>query len=184
MYIQHVVKEFFSPIQDILGICYHITILILYNINYGLVPFLKFSYASVQISNIFVLIISFKLVNFAFQIFPFVFLNILLVSRLKFCRFSPLIWPGFCNHCNLACFLWSINFEPSSSNHGLLCFSLWYPWFSFAVFLIFFLILSQVLLTSKFSSKFSKAANLFEISTWFFSLSSMSSNFLSSSLSK
>jgi hypothetical protein len=51
------------------------------------------------------------------------FLNVLLVSRLKFCRLSPLIWFGFCNHCNLACFHWSINFEHSSSNHGLLCFT-------------------------------------------------------------
>jgi hypothetical protein len=38
-----------------------------------LVPFPKFIYASVQISNIFVFIISFKLINFAFQIFPFPF---------------------------------------------------------------------------------------------------------------
>jgi hypothetical protein len=46
------------------------------------------------------------------------FLNVLLVSLLKFFRLSPLIWFGFCNHCNLACFCWSINFEHSSSNRG------------------------------------------------------------------
>jgi hypothetical protein len=39
------------------------------------------------------------------------YLNVLLVSCLKFCRLSPLIWLGFCNHCNLACFHWSINLE-------------------------------------------------------------------------
>jgi uncharacterized membrane protein SirB2 len=44
------VKEIFPPIQDTLGICYQITILILYNINSRLVPFLKFIYVSVQIS--------------------------------------------------------------------------------------------------------------------------------------
>jgi hypothetical protein len=78
-------------------------------------------------SNIFVFIIIFKLIHFNFQIFSFFFLNVLLVSRLKIFRLSLLIWLGFCSHCNLACFLWSINFEHSSSNLGLLCFSLWYP---------------------------------------------------------
>jgi hypothetical protein len=48
------------------------------------------------------------------------FLDILLFSSFKSCRLSPLVWFGFCNHCNLACFCWSINFEHSSSNHGLL----------------------------------------------------------------
>jgi hypothetical protein len=40
-----------------------------------LVTFLKFFYASVQISDIFVFIICFKLINFVFQIFPFLFPN-------------------------------------------------------------------------------------------------------------
>jgi hypothetical protein len=61
----------FPPIQDILEICYQITILILYNINSRLLPFLKFIYTSVQVSNIFVFIISFKVISFAFRIFPF-----------------------------------------------------------------------------------------------------------------
>jgi hypothetical protein len=39
------------------------------------------------------------------------------------------------------------------------------------------LILSQALLMSKLSSKLSKAANLFEISTWYFPLTSTSSRF-------
>jgi hypothetical protein len=47
------------------------TIVILDNVNSRLVPFLKFIYVSVQISNVFVFVISFKLINFAFQIFPF-----------------------------------------------------------------------------------------------------------------
>jgi hypothetical protein len=47
----------------------------LYQTNSRLVPFLKFIYVSVQISNIFVFIISFKLINFAFQIFPFLVLK-------------------------------------------------------------------------------------------------------------
>jgi hypothetical protein len=112
------------------------------------------------------------------------FLNILLVSRLTFGRFSRLVWFGFCNHCNLACFRWYVNFKHSSSNHGLLCFSFRYPRLSLAEVLMFSLILSQALLMSKLSSKLSKAANLFEISTWYFSLTSTSSSFFRSNLSK
>jgi hypothetical protein len=110
------------------------------------------------------------------------FLNVLLVSRLKLWRLSPLIWLGFCNHCNLACFRWSINFKQSSWNHGLLCFSFWYPRLSLAEVFIFSLIHSQALLMSKLSSKLSKAAN--QISTWYFSLTSTSSSFFRWNLSK
>jgi hypothetical protein len=85
-------------------------------------------------------------------------------------RLSPLIWLGFCNHCNLACFRWSINFEHSSWNHDLLCFSLWYPRFSLTDVLMPSLIIYQASLISKFSSKLSKAANLFDISVCYFSL--------------
>jgi hypothetical protein len=49
---------------------------------------------------------------------------------------------------------------------------------------MFSIIHSQALLMSKLSSKLSKAANLFEISTWYFSLTSMSLNFFRSNLSK
>jgi hypothetical protein len=51
------------------GICDQITILILDNITSRLVTFLIFIYASLQISNIFVFIINFKLINFAFSCF-------------------------------------------------------------------------------------------------------------------
>jgi hypothetical protein len=49
---------------------------------------------------------------------------------------------------------------------------------------MFSLILSQVLVMSKLSSKLYKAANLFEISTWYFSLISTSSSFFRSNLSQ
>jgi hypothetical protein len=49
---------------------------------------------------------------------------------------------------------------------------------------MFSLILSQALLMSKLSSKLSKAAHLFDISIWYFSLTSMSSSFFRSNLSK
>jgi hypothetical protein len=49
---------------------------------------------------------------------------------------------------------------------------------------MFSLILSPALLMSKLSSKLSQATNLFEISTWNFSLTSTSSSFFKSNLSK
>jgi hypothetical protein len=125
---------------------------------------------------LFLLLVSRSLI-LPFRYYLFLFLNILLVSLLKFFRLSPLIWFEFCNHCNLVCSRWSINFEHSSSNHGLVRLSL-------AEVLMFSLILSQALLMSKLSSKLSKAENLFEISTWYFSLTSMSSSFSRSNLSK
>jgi hypothetical protein len=114
----------------------------------------------------------------------FLFLNILLVSCLTFCRLSLLIWFGFCNHCNLAFFRWSANFEHSSTNHSLLCFNFWYHRFSLAEFLMFSIIVFQALLMSELSSKLSKAANLFQISTWYFSLTSMSLRFFKSNISR
>jgi hypothetical protein len=149
----------FPLIQDILGICYDINILILYNITCRFVTFLKFIYDS-----------SSSILPFKYSLY--FFLYILIVSCLKFCRLSLLTCFGFCNHCNLACFRWSINFELSSSNHGLLFFNNWYHRFSLAEVLKFSLILSQALLMLKLSSKLSKDANLFEIPTWFFSLNS------------
>jgi hypothetical protein len=53
-------KRNFSTYSRHSGYLLAITILILYNINSRLVPFLKFIYASVQISDIFVFIISFR----------------------------------------------------------------------------------------------------------------------------
>jgi hypothetical protein len=132
---------------------------------------------------LFLLLVSSSLI-LPFRYSLFLFLNVLLVSLLKFLRSAPLIWLGFYYHYNLACFHWYIIFEHSSSNHGLLCFSLWYPGLSLVEVLIFSLILSQASLMSKLSSKLCKAANLFEISTWYSSLTSTSSSFFRSNLSK
>jgi hypothetical protein len=71
---------------------------------------------------LFLLLVSSSLI-LPFTYSLFLYLNVILVSCLKFCRLSPLICFRFCNHCNLACYCWSINFEHSSSNHILLCFS-------------------------------------------------------------
>jgi hypothetical protein len=86
------VKEIFPPIQYTLGICEHISIPVLCNINSRLVLYLN-SFRSLYKSLIFfilLLVSSSLILTFGYSLF--LFLNILLVSRLKFCRLSPLIW--------------------------------------------------------------------------------------------
>jgi hypothetical protein len=61
-----------------------------------------------------------NLLSFRYSLF--LFLKYLLVSRLTWYRLSPFISLGSCNHCNLACFLCSYNFELPSSNHDLFFF--------------------------------------------------------------
>jgi len=123
MYIYHLVKGTFPPIQNTLWNCEQITILFLYNIISRLLPFLKFVYAAVKILMFVFLLIS-RSLNLTFIYSLFFILNILLVLGLHFFKLSPWNWLGFCNHCNLACFRWYVNFEHSSSNYGFLNFSL------------------------------------------------------------
>jgi hypothetical protein len=65
-----------------------------------------------QVSNIFVHTVCFKLINFDFYMVPFLSFDpkFLLASRLMLFILSPFIWLGFCNHCNLVCSLRSYNF--------------------------------------------------------------------------
>jgi cleavage and polyadenylation specificity factor subunit 1 len=106
-----------------------------------------------------------KLINFVFPILP-LFIPEMPAGFILYCSGYPhLFLLRSCNYCNLACFLWSNNFEHPSSNHGLF-------------FFIFSLMVSQALLTSTSVSRFSKAANVFEISTRYCSLPSISFNFL------
>jgi hypothetical protein len=89
-----------------------------------LVTLLKFIYASGQVSVIFVFTVYFKLINFVFQIFPFLFgpvSSIIITSYIVdtisihlACILQPL---------QIRCFLLSNNFEHSSSNHGVCCFN-------------------------------------------------------------
>jgi hypothetical protein len=78
--------------------------------SFILVTLLTSFYASVQVSDIFVLTVCFKLMNSAFQIFPSLFLKVLPVSRLTLFILSPFIWLVLCIHCNLARFLLPNNF--------------------------------------------------------------------------
>lgn len=57
-----------------------------------------------------------------FKYSSFSFLKCLLVSYFTLFRSFTKIWLRYCNHCNLACVLWSKSFKKSSPNHGLLYF--------------------------------------------------------------
>jgi len=53
---------------------------------------------------------------FFLQVFPLLFLKVLILSLLTLFGLFPLLRLGFCNQCNLACFLTPNNFAHSSSN--------------------------------------------------------------------
>jgi hypothetical protein len=55
----------------------------------------------------------------------FFFLQCLLASHLTLFPLPTLLLLGPCNHCILACFIWSRNCEHSLSNYSLCCFC-WY----------------------------------------------------------
>lgn len=123
----------------------------IYHVGFGFVALCNFFYAFIHISNIFVLGVCFNLINSVFQIFPpyFLFMKALLVSCLTVFTFYPLIWLGFCDCCNLVCFLWSVILAFFNTSH--------------------FIILFQVhLLLSMFSSKFSntKEGNPISWTSW------------------
>jgi hypothetical protein len=57
------------PSQNILGVCKQITLLILYYISFRLVALLRVIDSPIQVSDIFDPTVSFKFINFSFQIF-------------------------------------------------------------------------------------------------------------------
>jgi len=82
--------------------------------------FLKFTHASIQDSYISVLTAGFKVTSFPFKILLFLFLKVLLVSRLTVFILSPFIELGFYIHYNSGLFLLSKNIKHSSSNPGFI----------------------------------------------------------------
>ena len=88
--------------QNVEGVCNHITLLIL---SSRLVTLLKVTDAAIQISDILVLTVCFKFINFSFQIFPLFSMKCLLVSCLTLFTLSSIVMVGSCNQCILACFL-------------------------------------------------------------------------------
>jgi hypothetical protein len=78
---------------------------------------------------------------------------------------------GSCNHRSLVCFLWSTNFEHSSSFHGLWCFDSQWLILPLAKIFMFSLIASHVRYWCiHYPLKFSRPANLFFIVTWYIDL--------------
>jgi len=67
MYIQYLGEIVPSPSQNTLGVCKLITLLIPHSISSRLVTLLKFTVASIQVTNIFGLTVSFKFLNFRFR---------------------------------------------------------------------------------------------------------------------
>ena len=118
----------------------------------------------------------------AFRYSFFMFLKCLLASRLTLCILYTLLRFGSCNHCTFACFLWSKNLYHSSSQHGLSCCNSYTPIIYFARVLKFCLMFSQALFLFWLQLKFSKAAKLFDILTWYCFLTSNSLSFLRLSL--
>jgi len=149
------------PSQNTVGVCNQITLLVLYHNSSRLVTLLKIIDALIQIPNTFYVTVSFKFLNFSFQIF------LLFVPEMStsftFFILSTLLWLESCIHCILACFLWSKKPKHSSTNHGLCCFNSWRPRL-FLAGLIFSLMLSQALFMSSPPLKLSKATDLFVIS--------------------
>jgi hypothetical protein len=80
-----------------------ITRLVLYYVRSRFVV-LKFIEAPTESADYFITF-CFKLIYFAFKIFPVFVLNHLLASHLTLFRLSSLFWFGICNHCILAWFL-------------------------------------------------------------------------------
>jgi len=152
-----------SPLQNTVGVCSQITLLILYYISSRLATLLKIIDAPIQVSYIYGLTVSCKFINFNFQIFLLLSLKCLLASRLKWYKLSTLLRFGSCNHWILACFLCSKKPKHSSSNLGLCCFNSYKPRLSLAEILMYSLNFFQALFMSSRPLKFSKAAKLFEI---------------------
>jgi hypothetical protein len=69
------------------------------------VTLLKLADAPVQVSDIFVLTVCFRLINFTFQIFPLFVPECLLSSHLTMIRLCTLLSFGSCSHCILVCCL-------------------------------------------------------------------------------
>jgi len=69
MYIRQLTEMAPTPSQNTVAVCNQITLLILYYISSRLVTLLKVTNAPIQVPDIFDLTVSFKFINFTFQIF-------------------------------------------------------------------------------------------------------------------
>ena len=156
------------PSPNTIRICNHFNLLILYYISSRLVTLLKVINAPKQVSDISILLLVSSSTILAFRYSYFLFQKCLLASHLTLLRlYYTFLWFESCNHCILACFLWSKNCKHISSNHGLCHFTLHWPCLYLAMVFIFSSRFSQALFISLLSFRFSRAASLFEILVWY-----------------
>jgi len=116
-YIPSLKEMFLPPSQNILGVCHHITLLILYYGSSKLVILLKVIDVPKQVSDVFYVTSSLKFIHFSFQIFLFFFLKCLLASRLTLFRLATSFWFAFCNHCRWDCFTPVKTEVPTNNSH-------------------------------------------------------------------
>jgi hypothetical protein len=145
-----------QPSENTVGVYIQITLFILYSISSRLVTLLTVTVTLIQVCDIFYLTVSFKFINFSFQIFLLFSPQYLLTALLTLFGLSTFLWLGSCNNCILACSLWSKNHKRPSSNHGFCCFNSYRHRFSLAEVLIFSLMFSQALFMSSLSFRLSK----------------------------
>jgi hypothetical protein len=119
LYIQYLTEVILPPSQNFLRIRKEIAPLILYHISFKLVTLLKFSYATIQVSDVLILTAYFNIIILPFKYSLFLFLKRLLTSLFTSRKLSSFTILGSCIHCSLACFLRSTDFKHSSSKHGI-----------------------------------------------------------------
>ena len=122
-YTEKLRGKFPPPSQNNVLVCNQNILLILYHISPRPVTFLKVIDAPVEVPNIFYHTVSFKLINFSFQIF-LLFVPEMSASFTSYIV-SYLHCSGFvsCTRCILVFFLGFKKHKHFSSNHGLCCFN-------------------------------------------------------------
>src|SRR5215471_1740306 len=115
MYIQYLRKIVPPPLHDTAEVCHQVTFLILYYNSSRLVPLLEVINAPIQVPDIVDLTVSFKFLNFSFQICLLFVPEISASIPSYTVQLSTLLWLGSCIHCILACFLSSKIPKDSSS---------------------------------------------------------------------
>ena len=116
------------PSQSAVVVCNLILLLSLHYTSYRLVTLLKIMDAPVKVAvDVLDLTVSFKFINFSFQIFLLFVPEMSSGSVLTLFRLNTLLWLESCNHCILAYFLSSKNPKHFSSNQGFCCLNSYRP---------------------------------------------------------
>jgi hypothetical protein len=103
IYIEQLREMVPPPSQNTVAVCKQDTFLAPYYIRSRLVTLLKTTDAPIQVPDVLILLLdlSTSISAFRYSFLP----QSLLTSSLKLFRFFTVLWFGFSNYCNLACFL-------------------------------------------------------------------------------